>query len=232
MKSLALVFLMMIGFAAQAAEPVQVAMPFQRLFAIDGFDSNDIVQLTFEGKLPNTCYRLGPARARVLPSAGRIEIAATAYLYDGPCLEVLVPFEQSLEIGPLPPGRYLVTQAGVPGVFGEISIRPATSAAADDFLYAPVAQVWFQPSRGGGRLLLSGHFPASCMRLEEVRVTRGRSAIVVQPIVKVDESRPCVAGSFPFQQAVSIQGVSPGRYALHVRAMNGKATTSLIDVSN
>lgn len=228
MKSLFFVLTMMMGFAASAAEPVQVAMPFQRLFAIDGFDSNDVVQLTFEGRLPNTCYRVGPAQARV--AAGRIEVVSTAYLYDGPCLEVLVPFEQSIEVGPLPAGRYVVTQAGVPGVFGELVIRGATSTAADDFLYAPIAQSWFQPARGGGRLLLSGNFPLSCMSLSEVRVTPGRAAIVVQPIVKVDETRPCRAGSFPFQQSVQLQGVAPGRYALHVRAMNGKATTTLIDV--
>lgn len=217
---------------AFAVEPAQVAMPLQRMYAVDGFDSNDVVQIMFEGYLPNTCYRAGGATARVNPTQKVIEIFSSAYYYNGICLEVIVPFEKTVTLGPLPAGRYSVVQRGQPGAptyLGEIQIRAATSASADDYMYAPVKQVWFRPGVGGGQVVLAGAFPVSCMVMEDIRVSVGPSTIVVQPIAKMVEGRPCRPGRFPFEHVVAVPGITGGRYALHVRAMDGQALNLLVD---
>lgn len=212
------------------AGPTPVVVPFQRAYVPEGFDSNDVVEFVVESAFPSTCYRPGIAGAAVHRAGRRVEIVSTAFLYTGACYDVMVPFSQTITLGPLEAGTYEIVQPGSRGPLGRLVVAPARGSEPDDFLYAPISQALFQPRGAGGDLVLTGAFPASCLTLSEVRVAVEPTAIVVQPIARMDDSRTCVRGSFPFQKVVPLPPAPRGRYVLHVRSMNGNAVNSLIDI--
>lgn len=230
MKNVFLIFVSLFAAGVVSASPVQVSVPFQRAYIPGGFDSNDVVEFVVEGAFPNSCYRPGFTGAVVTREGRQIQIRSTAFLYSGLCLDVIIPFNQTINLGVLEAGRYDVVQPGVAGRLGELRVREATTNDADDFLYAPISQAMFQPRSSGGDVILTGEFTSSCMTLDRVLITVENSAVVVQPIARLEAGSRCQRGSFPFQRSVTVRGARPGRYVLHIRSMNGNAINSLIDI--
>ncbi len=213
------------------ADPV-VRRPalFQRIYVPSGFDSNDHVQIVGEGMFRSTCYRPAPTSVRVVESARTIYIGPVAYEYAGLCLQVVLPFERTIEVGILKPGLWKVVQESNSANLGEIKINEATVASADDFLYAPISQAFFRQRGMRGEVLLTGYFLNNCMSLEDVKVSVEKRVIVLQPLVRIEERSSCENGRFPFFTTVPIDLIPKGRYLLHVRTMNGNAINSLVEV--
>lgn len=229
MKLIFLAFLNLLAVSAMAS-PTVVHVPYQRAYIPEGFDSNDAIEFVLEGAFPSTCYRPGFVGALVQRIGNRIEVDSTAFFYDGLCLDVMVPFSQTVLLAPIPAGRYTVAQARSPNVLGELIVKPALSAEPDDQLYAPISQAMFQQRGGGGEVLLTGTFPTNCFSIADVQVKVGRSAIVLLPIATSSQGTSCVPAAVPFQRRVVIPSIPRGRYVLHVRSMNGHSVNSLIDV--
>lgn len=209
--------------------PQTVPVLFQASYVPGGFDSNDVVQFVAEGVFANSCYRHAQTQVSVDHETKIIRVKPAAYLYNGFCLQVVLPFDRVVEVGLLSPGRYQIIQANGSNL-GELNIKPATSRDADDFLYAPISQAFFHNEGFKSRVHLTGEFSNSCMRLDQVLVTMEPKAIVVQPIAKVEDRSDCRNGRFPFSKTVEFETLQNGRYLLHVRSMNGKAINSLVDV--
>lgn len=230
MKTIFAVLMFMMMGSMVSAAPVAVQAPIKRVYAPQGFDSNDVVQFVVEGYFPNSCYRPGFVGATVRQNEHVIEVSSQAFRYSGICLEVIIPYDQVITVGTLGPGTYRIVQAGSRAQLSALPIRASISDDPDDFMYAPISQALFQERGGGsGEVLLKGEFPLSCMVFDRIDVAVEPSAIVVQPIVKLDPNQTCVKGSYPFQRSVGVRG-APGRYVLHVRSMNGKAINSLVDI--
>jgi hypothetical protein len=216
--------------------PGTVDFPIRAAFIPDGFDSNDNAQLVIEGEFPNTCYRPSTPKVTVDEASRTITVEAQAYFYEGFCLQILVPFDQTVDLGILTAGKYSVIQkvrlGGYPIALGALNVRRATHAGADDYLYAPVSQIFLDQSENRHRLVLTGEFTNSCLRLADVKIGVQPKVLVLQPVAELSSRTDCVDGKFPFQRVVELGDVPHGRYLIHVRTLNGKALNQLADFRN
>lgn len=219
--------------AAEFNPPVVAEAGFHTGYLPDGFDTNDFVQVVGEGVFRNSCYRPAAVQVDVDHVGKKIMLRPYAYQYDGFCLQVLVPYDQTLDVGFLKRGTYQVVQKamGAETVLGDVKVRMATNALPDDYLYAPISQAYFENRPGkGATVKLAGAFTNSCMKLADVRVSVQPKVLVLQPVSDLDDRDDCVEGSFPFEREVRIGNLKEGRYLLHVRSLNGKAVNTLVDV--
>ena len=230
--TVAAVSLLSIAGASELSQstPSKVPAVFDRVYAPHGFDSNDHVQITGEGLFRNTCYRHAQTTVRIDNDAHQIFLGPVAYEYSGLCLQIILPFERTIDLGLLKPGSWEVRQETSGALLGSLSIREASSANADDFLYAPISQAFFRQSGADGEILLTGEFSNSCLSLDRVETQVSADSIVLQPIARFDAGPSCSTGKFPFSHVVTVLLIPPGRYLLHVRSMNGHAVNSLVEV--
>jgi hypothetical protein len=199
----------------------------------DGFDSNDNVQIVGEGMYRSTCYKPSAVQVTIDEELKQIKVKPKAYYYEGFCLQMLVPFNQVIDLGLLKNGKYTVIQeesSEEPATLGSLKVKAATHSTPDDFLYAPVSQAYLDRSGTKARVKISGEFTNSCMRLVDTAVTVQRNVLVVQPVSELEERADCRGGKFPFEKTQEVEGVPSGRYLLHVRSLNGSAINTLVDL--
>lgn len=217
-------------------EPTVVQAGYHTGYIPEGFDTNDNIQVVGEGMFPNTCYKPATPKVDVNHDLRTITIQPQAYQYGGFCLQVLLPWDQEINLGLLKAGRYQIVQKGLNGAaqgIGEVNVRTATNATADDFLYAPITQAYYEKKGDKNLIKLTGVFSNSCMKVVDVMVSVQSKVIVVQPISELQEptaTRKCEEGYFPFERQVELRHVNAGRYLLHVRSLNAKTVNNLIDV--
>lgn len=212
------------------AQPAKVPAYFQKMFIPGGFDSNDHIQIVGEGRFSNSCFRQAETHVRIDDVQKKIFLGPVAYSYPGICLMVIVPYQKTVDVGILKPGKWEIIQATDDIKIGEMSVLNAASKGADDYLYAPISQGFFYQTGTVGHLALTGEFSNSCMRLDHVKITIEPQVISVQPIATMDQSTDCKEGKFPFSQNTEINNVPAGRYLLHIRSLNGNAINSLVNV--
>ena len=209
--------------------PSKVAVSFNRIYVPDGYDDNDSVQIIGEGAYANSCYHNAETRVKVNHFDKTIFLEPMAYKYSGYCLQVIIPFHRTVDLGILQSGTYQIYQVTDGRRLGQITINPSKASSPDDRLYAPVSQSYFQGA-SGNKVVLAGDMPVSCMILKEIKKQVQNDVIVLQPVVDIDSSQPCVQGSYHFEVATSIGSVKNGKYFLQVRAMSGKSVSSLVDI--
>ncbi len=208
--------------------PVKKPTLFNEIYVPGGFDNNDVVQIVGEGMFRNTCYRPGPANAVVDEKNFTVTLNATAYEYSGICLQMILPFERTLDVGILKDGTYKVFQNGE--LLDTFKVSKAGSFQPDDHLYAPITQAFFRQEGNVSKVLLSGEFASDCMKINRIQSAVEKKVLVIQPIIRMEKRGNCKAGKFPFNAVANIENVPQGRYLLHVRSMNAKAVNNLVDV--
>lgn len=196
----------------------------------DGYDTNDNVQLVAEGLFPNTCFKPASVKTDVDHEARTIRLDPKAYYYEGFCLQMLVPHDKTIEVGLLQEGGYEVVQKNG-AALGGLRVKRAKTREADDFLYAPVSQAYFERQGGKRVVRIAGEFSTSCTVLTEVVVSVQPQVIVLQPITAIPAGADCRSGKFPFEKIVELPSdVKAGRYLLHVRSLSGKSVNTLVDI--
>ena len=180
----------------------------------------------------NTCYRPAPGAVTVDEARKTILVGPVAYEYSGFCLQVVLPFQRTVDVGLLKPGQYDILQSTSrgPEQIGSLSIRPNLTDAPDDFLYAPISQAFFKDGAPNAQVTLAGEYPNSCMKIEKVIVTLEKDVVVIQPIMSYKASTLCQDGRFAFEEIVKLDAMPAGRYLIHVRSMNGNAVNNLVSV--
>jgi hypothetical protein len=97
------------AFASE--EAAEVDTMYHTAYIPGGFDSNDQVQVVGEGIFPNTCYRpVATPKVEVDSVTRQIKVAPHALKYDGFCLQMLVRFDQTVNLGVMPAGTYHLIQ--------------------------------------------------------------------------------------------------------------------------
>lgn len=206
------------------------------VFAPPGFDSNDHVQVILNGTFINTCHKLGPARAEVVPGSKSVRVTQESYVTDSPfCLQVLVPYTSVVDVGLLPAGNYSVEVAGESQNtdFGTLSIAPALDSSLmgpDNKLYALVEEVLYD----GQVMTVKGKLPAACAKLKEIQVlTRKKNIVEVLPLVETIrpiESEDCATVLIPFEKKVALNLPWTGSTLFHVRSLNGQSLNKVVQI--
>lgn len=236
---LAIVPGLVVGSMAHAG-PVLVQSPVHKVFTPLGFDDNDDSEVILHGEFPSSCYKVGPASATVDVQALTITIDAKAYLYQADeCVDMLVPYIQPVKLGIIPSGDYKIVVTNRPDTEKlPLSVAKAQSRSADDFLYAPVAQVDVAKDAAGQfQLTLEGEYPytfVGCMKIIEVRsqVTPGQ-VLVVQPISQMyTDNADCTdqATTKHYKITQPIDSLTDtAEYLAHVRALSGQSVNRVFD---
>ncbi len=236
MKKLIFAFIMT-AFAsanalAQYTNPQLVRYDLSRSYIPLGFDGNDNVQIVIEGELPSTCFRTGPASATVSTEDMTITLKQQVYKYRGiACLFMVVPFHKVLNVGILRPGEYrVVNEAGFE--LGRLPVKASTTSAADDYLYAPVADAQVKTNTDGSSTLsISGHYTNNCPRIKELRVIEeGNNVVTILPIIETPDGYRCVPGNYPFSKDIQLPKMPKGKYLFNVRSLNGDAIFKFFDI--
>lgn len=210
------------------AGPTQEAVTFSKIYVPVGFDSNDHVQFVGEGMFSNTCYRPANVTVAVDNATKTIKVGPVAYKYNGLCLQVILPFDRTVDVGVIPSGTWQVVQADNKQI-GQIKVAPSLTADPDDYLYAPISQAYVHETNGKEELMLNGSFPNTCMTMQEVKFDVQNDVIVVQPIAQMAKGA-CTGPAVPFTQVVELGSIKAGRYLLHVRSINAQAINTMIDI--
>jgi hypothetical protein len=209
--------------------PVKVDTSMGQAYIPDGFDDNDNVQIVGAGVFPNSCYRPADPDVQVNIEKKEITLTPKAYMYNGYCLQVLLPFEMTFNLGPLKAGTYSIKKLGGTAL-GELVVRTSLTPDADDYMYAPIGQAFFNSTPEANTVILTGQFPLSCMKIKEIKSQVQPNVLVIQPIVEIDHDMNCEKGQFDFKVSEDLGPIKHGKYLLHIRSMNGKSVNSLINV--
>lgn len=234
MKAILAILLLVSTASYAQSNPVQpsiVESLFHTGYLPNGFDTNDYVQIVGEGTYSNTCFRPAAYDIRVDHPAKKVFVTPKAYKYDGMCLMMMVPYSQVINLGMLKAGNYQVVQQGETNYsMGNIAIRVAANSSADDFLYAPINQAYWQHGSNVSKITLTGEFSNTCWKYVETRVDVQKNVIVVQPVSEMREGMPCINKVVPFKKEFLMPNLPKGRYLLHVRSTNAKSVNNLVDV--
>lgn len=207
-------------------------------FAPPGFDSNDHSQVVLAGTFMNTCFKAGPASADVDPLTRTIRVTQKAYYMDSSwCLQMLVPYTTTVDIGILPPGNYTVKLIGEQKQEKTMEMLPIStgneSVGPDDQLYAIADEV----SYSKGMMTLKGRLPGACTRLKDIQVLVRKANIVeVLPVIETVSSRngalACSEDFVSFEKQVAVNLPAwKGRALFHVRSLNGQALNKVVELN-
>ena len=200
-----------------------------------GFDDNDNAQVVLSGVFPNTCFRVGPVTSQVDASHQRIIISNEAYFYPSSwCLQVFVPYTQTVNLGPVKAGNYDVVVKSREGDLiskGSLTVAVSTHTDPDDYLYAPVKDVSIEDSAQGKALVLKGTFDYDCFTFKEVKVQQtAPNVVVVLPILnEVNADTACKPQTSAFEKRVALPKGLQGSTLIHVRALNGQSLNPIIE---
>jgi hypothetical protein len=225
--------------AFQAEQPEMFSSAPMGLYVPQGFDSNDNVEIFFEGEFSDACHKVGLTAHDVDEEKRHIYVTDMAYYFGQDfCAQMIVPYQKGVNAGILRSGQWKVFFRHSRGNFveqGTIPVRTATNAAPDDHLYAPVQKTVFKPGTidKPNRLELVGKFYNTCMRLDYVKVNNpnGSNVVEIQPIAIMDrggcEEAP---EGISFNHTVNLNKLNPGRFLLHTRANNGRSVNEIVTI--
>ena len=202
-----------------------VAVPAQNLFAPIGFDDNDAVTVVVDGFLPSGCYRLDQPNVLIDPESKKVTITPRARFFDHPCIEVLVPYWQEVNLGVLSIGEYKI-EIPSSNLQETMLVTEAPSAGPDDYLYAAIDAAAVDRAEDSTDYVvkLQGRFTNTCMVLTDIRVIDTGKSINVLPIMAMEDRDDCRATEVQFRRMVPLPtSVTKGRHLLHVRSLNGQA---------
>lgn len=209
--------------------PTKTPITFKRVYVPEGFDDNDNVQFVGEGIFSSGCYRYADTKLTINHAEKTIRIEPQAFKYSGACIQVMLPFDHTVDVGLLEQGTYSVIQGEGLEPIARIVVKGATTNEPDENLYAPVSQALYQSRGGTNKVYLTGDFPSSCMKLVKVETHVTADAIILQPITEMGTTN-CTEAKSSFETVVQLGPIKAGRYLLHVRSMNGKSINNLVDV--
>lgn len=225
------------SFAILSPTPRVFSVVPEKIFIPGGFDDNDRVQLILRGNLLNTCEKVGPIQTQIDKKNKKISINQKVFAYAGDwCVQMIIPFTQTIDLGMLEVGEYQVVSIdkfGTELTVGLLPIAPNQSPNADDFLYAPVEQIFIENNSTGhgNTLTLSGNFPNQCMKIKEIKILeRTAQVIEILPITEVTQELPCENKQIKFKSQIQLKDLPKGITLLHVRTMNGKAINQVVSV--
>jgi len=198
-----------------------------------GFDDNDRIQIAVAGTFKNTCYKVGPHALKVDTENKTITVQQQAYLYNGVCLQMFVPYSEIVDVGIIPNGNYKVVDALSGATLAELPVNQGSNPGPDDFTYAPVSDAYVvtDPETKKHVLAISGSFGDRCSDFEDIKVNVSNDVIIVQPVLERKTDISCAPEKVRFLKTIELNNdLKHGMYMLHVRSLNGQAVNKLVDL--
>lgn len=222
MKSI-LLALVLYSFSAMAYDKVKIN---GKLYVADGFDDNDLVEITVVGSLSNSCYRNPTFEIERNKSKYNIRLFAHYVPSTEGCREVSMAYAETINFGTMYAGQYDISLVNKKNTESKnLFIKPASSSLVDEFLYGNVRGV---SEEEASRIVeLTGVNPVNCLVFDKLESEIQDSMIILRP--KFKEVGQCKNKPTPFKIKYEVPYLSnqPKGILLHVRVMNGRSFTYL-----
>lgn len=222
-----LILLSLILFRTSPAAITEVPQPMDKLYIPEGYDSNDSIQLVAAGEFKNSCYQTGIIQSKVNASKNEITLALTAYLYEGRCLKVEVPFFQTVYLGRInKSGNYKIKDGYDGRLLGNIRVgKPSEEGSGtDNTSYATITDAFII----GNELHLRGLYSNTCLQVKDIEVRYQKDVLVVLPQLEFLSSSSCAKTELPFELKKTLTDALPEKFLLHVRSMGGQAVNKIV----
>lgn len=205
-----------------------------------GYDSNDNIEITVHGVLPNGCTKVKSVPIQKNGNTFSVDFMLERRNLTG-CdeLEIQTPinYTNTFDLGQLTPGTYQVQYKTEQGqVTKEFSVVKATQTTLDDELYAPVSSAFIPEllySDQLGQVILTGMFYSNCMRLRDsnIKVERFDNVFVIIPKAELLELAYCDQEMYPLQNIVFLPEITaPGHYFIHIRSQSGLSVNKIFHI--
>lgn len=220
------------ALAGDAGEVVNVDARF--LFVPQGFDSNDQTQVVVDGYMPNACYKIQTPEVSYNEAERTFTITPKAYKFeadDTVCGTYQVPYTATASLGVLKAGEYTIVAQGTEK--RTLPIKQSSTVGPDDFLYAPVDQVYVDVNTNRRQILayITGRYTNTCMRFQEVKVLDQGETIALLPIIRMENRGDCRETEMSYKGLTAkLPWRAPGSYLLHVRSLSGTAINNVFTV--
>jgi hypothetical protein len=211
--------LLMLSISAFAIDKVQIN---GKIYVANGFDDNDLVELTVVGSLPNSCYKNPFYEIEVKDNKYLIKLFAHYIPTFRGCREVAMAYTETINFGMMHSGKYeiLIDNKKNPET-KNLVINTASSHVVDEFLYGNVSGVVENDT--SREIELIGANPVDCLVFDKMLSEVQDSMIVLRPLFK--EVGVCENKSKPFKINYTVPYVEnqPQGIMIHVRVMNGRS---------
>ena len=214
-----LLALSLFSFSALAFEKVKIN---GKMYVADGFDDNDLVELTVVGNLPNSCFRNPSYEIEMKNNKYIIRLFAHYVPLEEGCRDVSIAYTETINFGMLYAGDYDVSLVNKKNTeLKKLAIKPASSQLVDEFLYGNVSGVVENDSNR--EIELVGANPVNCLVFDKMTSEIQNSMIVLRPLFK--EIGTCENKSKPFKIKFKVPYIEDQNKGimLHVRVMNGRS---------
>ncbi|MCM0607165.1 MAG: hypothetical protein KA715_13830 [Xanthomonadaceae bacterium] len=229
-RLLVLVSVFAIGFQSRAqAEIKKLIIKPSQIFIPVGFDNNDNSQVIMGGFYPNTCYKYSTPLVSIDQNKNRVFITNRAnYRTDEKCMDILVPYTATVNIGALDAGKHDIFLEEEFGKFNQIdrniTVKRALRSETDDHFYAPITQAFIDVSDlANPEIILSGLFTNTCMKLRDVRFERMEDDILTVIPLATYSDLSCKDKKVPFQKRVKLPRNLYGDTLIHIRSLGGRS---------
>ena len=219
------------GFVATAsAAPISRMAPVTHVYSPKGFDTNDNTQVVVSGYLPSLCYKAQTSEVKVIGKTIAVTVKALVDERVEFCLQMIVPFLETVNVGVLDKGTYNVVVNGGSEFesLSNIKVDESSSSAVDNYVYANLDYV--EKVEGSRRVILKGYNPSDCFQFDRVEfISNSKDTYSVLPIMK--QVRPdCPMKMVPMTIEAEVpKTLSSDLVLLHVRIMDGKSINSLFE---
>jgi hypothetical protein len=218
------IFILLISFATLNSWAMsRVPMTTGKLYIPEGFDTNDVVEVTVAGRLPDLCYR-NPSY-EVHREGNTFTISLFAYYVPTPegCRALSLPYKETISLGVLSAGTYEVKlkRFRLTADSGRVRVKEASSSLQDEFMYGNVMGI--REDEAGRGIELIGTNPVNCLKFEKLVASIQKSVIVLRP--RFREEGVCKEHPTPFsiKYEVPYLKAHPKGMLLHVRVMDGRS---------
>lgn len=205
----------------------RVALMTGRLYVPQGYDTNDLVEVTVLGSLPDSCHR-NPTH-EIIKEGSTFNIHLYAYYVPERrgCKKISIPYQETINLGMLSKGSYTIQLKGTSVISkGSFKIVEARSALQDDFEYGNVMNII--EDEDSRTIELVGTNPTNCLVFDKLETDiQAKDVIVLRP--RFREQGACNNEPTPFSiryEVPFLQNHSRG-VLLHVRVMGGRSLNYL-----
>jgi hypothetical protein len=194
-----------------------------KIYIAEGFDDNDLVEVTVIGTLPDSCHR-NPTFEIERKEDNQYSIDLFAHYVPNPegCRRVSMPYQDTINFGMMHAGEYSISLVNKRSTERKsLTINPASTNLVDEFLYGNVNGVLENDANRDIKLI--GVNPVNCLIFEKMDSEIQGSMIILKPHFK--EMGVCKNKPKPFSINYKIPHLpdSPKGILLHVRVMNGRS---------
>ena len=91
----------------------QVDLTAQHVSVPSGLSSNDDVRVDVDGQFPTPCYHEAEGRTEFDPATNVFTLTPRANVDAGICIQMLMPYATTFDLGALPAGHYRIKTPGL-----------------------------------------------------------------------------------------------------------------------